>query len=61
MHYRRKVGLISFLTHALYTESLMCLGLDCTGRLFVSDRAHLVFDFHQIVDGLKEVELGGKR
>ena len=24
-----------------------------------SDRAHLVFDFHQIVDGLKEVELGG--
>lgn len=25
----------------------------------ISDRAHLVFDFHQIVDGLKEVELGG--
>lgn len=39
----------------------MCIstGLDCTGRLFLSDRAHLVFDFHQIVDGLKEVELGG--
>ena len=37
------------------------LGLDCTGRLFVSDRAQLVFDFHQIVDGLKEVELGGSR
>jgi len=36
-------------------------GLDCSGRLFVSDRAHLVFDFHQIVDGLKEVELGGSR
>jgi adenylosuccinate synthase len=34
-------------------------GLNCDGRLFVSDRAHLVFDFHQIVDGLKEVELGG--
>src|SRR6266702_6799298 len=33
--------------------------LDCSGRLFISDRAHLVFDFHQIVDGLKEVELGG--
>ncbi|QRV89500.1 adenylosuccinate synthase [Ceratobasidium sp. AG-Ba] len=33
-------------------------GLDCTGRIFLSDRAHLVFDFHQIVDGLKEVELG---
>jgi adenylosuccinate synthase len=36
-------------------------GLDVQGRLFVSDRAQLVFDFHQIVDGLKEVELGGKR
>ncbi|KAJ1974243.1 Adenylosuccinate synthase [Dimargaris verticillata] len=33
-------------------------GLDCQGRIFVSDRAHLVFDFHQIVDGIKEVELG---
>lgn len=37
------------------------IGLDCTNRLFISDRAHLVFDFHQIVDGLKEVELGGSR
>lgn len=34
-------------------------GLNCDGRLFVSDRAHIVFDFHQIVDGLKEAELGG--
>ncbi|KAI8909872.1 putative ADE12-adenylosuccinate synthetase [Powellomyces hirtus] len=33
-------------------------GLDATGRLFISERAHLVFDYHQIVDGLKEVELG---
>ncbi|KAA1469168.1 Adenylosuccinate synthetase [Dentipellis sp. KUC8613] len=40
-------------------DTLQSQGLDCTGRLFVSDRAHLVFDFHQIVDGLKEVELGG--
>ncbi|KAF7356420.1 Adenylosuccinate synthetase [Mycena venus] len=40
-------------------EALESQGLDCTGRLFISDRAHLVFDFHQIVDGLKEVELGG--
>ena len=36
-------------------------GLDCKKRLFISDRAQLVFDFHQIVDGLKEVELGGSR
>ncbi|CAL1705796.1 unnamed protein product [Somion occarium] len=40
-------------------DALQAQGLDCTGRLFISDRAHLVFDFHQIVDGLKEVELGG--
>jgi adenylosuccinate synthase len=36
-------------------------GLDFSNRIFVSDRAHLVFDFHQIVDGLKEVELGRSR
>lgn len=35
------------------------VGLNCDGRLLLSDRAHLVFDFHQIVDGLKEQELGG--
>jgi len=40
-------------------DNLREKGLDCSGRLFISDRAHLVFDFHQIVDGLKEVELGG--
>ncbi|KIK01283.1 hypothetical protein K443DRAFT_574398 [Laccaria amethystina LaAM-08-1] len=41
-------------------DALEAQGLDCSNRLFISDRAHLVFDFHQIVDGLKEVELGGK-
>ncbi|RDB23062.1 Adenylosuccinate synthetase 1 [Hypsizygus marmoreus] len=41
-------------------DALQAQGLDCTNRIFISDRAHLVFDFHQIVDGLKEVELGGK-
>ncbi|KAF5390658.1 hypothetical protein D9757_002766 [Collybiopsis confluens] len=40
-------------------DALQSQGLDCSDRLFVSDRAQLVFDFHQIVDGLKEVELGG--
>ncbi|KAI6005599.1 Adenylosuccinate synthetase [Pisolithus albus] len=40
-------------------DTLERQGLKCGGRIFVSDRAHLVFDFHQIVDGLKEVELGG--
>ncbi|WFD05344.1 adenylosuccinate synthase [Malassezia vespertilionis] len=40
-------------------DTLEKKGLKCDNRLFVSDRAHLVFDFHQVVDGLKEVELGG--
>lgn len=31
------------------------------GRLFISDRAHLVFDLHQIIDGLKEQELTAGR
>lgn len=27
-------------------------------RIYISDRAHIVFDLHQLVDGLEEVELG---
>ena len=42
-------------------DELQSQGLDCANRLFISDRAQLVFDFHQIVDGLKEVELGRSR
>jgi adenylosuccinate synthase len=42
-------------------DDLQSGGLDCSNRLFISDRAQLVFDFHQIVDGLKEVELGRSR
>lgn len=34
-------------------------GINYEGRFFISDRAHLLFDFHQVVDGLKEQELGG--
>ncbi|XP_037731260.1 adenylosuccinate synthetase-like [Drosophila subpulchrella] len=29
-------------------------------RLIISDRAHLVYDFHQHVDGMQEAEKGGK-
>jgi hypothetical protein len=28
------------------------------GRLHLSDRAHIVFDFHQAIDGLNEAKLG---
>ncbi len=34
-------------------------GVLCTGRLFVSDHAHLLLDLHQTMDGLQEAELGG--
>lgn len=39
-------------------EALENQGIDSKGRLFISDRAHIVFDLHQLVDGLEEVELG---
>ena len=55
----KKVSLSLKATHAEQSLTLYITGLDCTGRLFISERTHLVFDFHQIVDGLKEVELGG--
>lgn len=38
-------------------DGLEANGVSCTGRILVSDRAHLLFDFHQEVDGLREVEL----
>jgi len=34
-------------------------GIKYEGRLFISDRAHLVFDLHQMVDAMKETELSG--
>lgn len=40
-------------------ETLESKGLHCRDRLFVSDRAQLVFDFHQRADGLREAELQG--
>ncbi|EEC16166.1 adenylosuccinate synthetase, putative, partial [Ixodes scapularis] len=36
-------------------------GMDVRSRLLISDRSHLVFDFHQAVDGLQEIEKGAKR
>lgn len=38
--------------------SLNANGVDHRGRLFVSDRAHLVLDLHRMIDGLNEEELG---
>lgn len=39
-------------------NGLLEKGLDVRDRVLLSDRAHLLFDFHQIVDGLREVERG---
>jgi len=33
-------------------------GIDIEGRIKISDRAHIVFDFHQDIDGLHEKRLG---
>ncbi|KAG2683425.1 hypothetical protein I3760_10G030800 [Carya illinoinensis] len=38
-------------------DGLESNGVPCEGRIMVSDRAHLLFDFHQVVDGLRESEL----
>ncbi|XP_068322374.1 adenylosuccinate synthetase 2, chloroplastic-like [Pyrus communis] len=38
-------------------DGLESNGVSCKGRILVSDRAHLLFDFHQIVDGFRESEL----
>ncbi len=48
----------SILGAGTWLKPFFGLGLSVAPRLFLSDRAHLVLGFHQIVDGLKEIELG---
>lgn len=37
-------------------------GLSTAGkRIFISDRAHVCFDLHSVVDGLEEAGLGGRK
>lgn len=42
-------------------KDLEANGVAWKGRLFLSDRAHIVFDFHQIIDGAGEKELGSNK
>lgn len=42
-------------------KTLRDMGVDYKGRIFLSDRAHIVFDFHQRVDGYNESQLGGNK
>jgi adenylosuccinate synthase len=39
-------------------DNLQNMGVDYKGRVLISDRAHIVFDFHQSVDGMSETKLG---
>ncbi|ETV73442.1 adenylosuccinate synthetase [Aphanomyces astaci] len=39
-------------------ETLKAVGVDCAGRVLISDRAHMVLDLHQEVDGLMENRRG---
>ena len=48
------VHLPAFFEEVSKTESK---GITVGNRLLVSSRAHLVFDFHQIIDGIREGEL----
>ena len=41
-------------------ETLTGQGVNIEGRLLISDRAHLLFDLHKEIDGLREAELAGK-
>lgn len=34
---------------------------DASKRVFISDRAHVCFDLHAVVDGLEEARLGGRK
>ncbi|GJP47695.1 hypothetical protein CLOM_g6868 [Closterium sp. NIES-68] len=42
-------------------DGLEASGVRVAGRILVSDRAHLLFDLHQTVDGLREAELAGDK
>jgi len=42
-------------------QTLREAGVDYKGRLHLSDRAHIVFDFHQQIDGLNEARLKGDK
>ena len=41
-------------------ETLSSQGIEIDGRLLISDRAHLLFDLHKEIDGLREAELAGE-
>ncbi|HBB03019.1 MAG: adenylosuccinate synthase (ISS), adenylosuccinate synthase [Candidatus Peregrinibacteria bacterium GW2011_GWF2_38_29] len=41
-------------------DELKKLGINLENRFFISDRAHIVFEYHKTIDGLQEEMKGGK-
>lgn len=42
-------------------DTLKKQGIDLHGRLFISDRAHLIFEYHKLIDEIQEERKGGKK
>jgi adenylosuccinate synthase len=42
-------------------DTLAAAGISCCGRLFVSDRCHVIFDYHRVIEGADEARRGAKR
>ncbi len=42
-------------------EALKARGCDVDGRLWISDRCHVVMPYHKMMDGLQEAELGDRQ
>jgi adenylosuccinate synthase len=42
-------------------NELKDLGIDCKGRLFISDAANLIMPYHKLLDGAREARLKGNK
>jgi len=42
-------------------DTLKKSNIDLTGKILISDRAHIVFDYHKKIDGIEENRKGGKK
>lgn len=42
-------------------DTLKKYNIDLTGKILISDRAHIVFDYHKKIDGIEEEQKGDKK
>jgi len=42
-------------------DTLKKYNIDLTGRMLISDRAHIVFEYHKKIDGIEEAQKGDKK